>query len=66
MKPRMAQQITVFLCDHCASVHIGMGRNGKMFAEAIPNDAEAVARDLLASIAESKALQAGFPTGRPH
>ncbi|MEO3386052.1 hypothetical protein [Mesorhizobium sp. CAU 1741] len=66
MKVKMAESINVFLCDHCAAVHIGMWRNGKMFAEAIPNDAEAVARDLLRTIAESKTLQAASPVGRKH
>jgi hypothetical protein len=60
-KVKMAQRIGLFLCEHCASVHIGFWRNGQMFAEATPNDIEAVAADLVATIAESRALQ-GVPT----
>lgn len=66
MKIRMAEQITVFLCEHCDAVHIAMWRNGKIFAQAIPMDAAAVAGDLNAAIAESLARQAGLPTGRKH
>ena len=54
----MAQQISFFLCDHCAAVHIGMYRNGRMFAEAIPEDIEAVAADLRATIAASRERRA--------
>lgn len=53
MKPKMAQSIGFFLCPDCASVHIGFWRDGKMFAEAIPNDITAVAEDLDRTILES-------------
>lgn len=66
MKVKMAQSINVFMCEHCAAVHIGLYRNGKMFAEAIPLDASAFAKDLAEAIAESEALQAGAPSARRH
>ncbi|TDR34707.1 hypothetical protein [Aquamicrobium defluvii] len=53
MKPKMAQQISFYLCDHCAAVHIAFHRNGKIFAEAIPDDIAAVAEDLDRAIVES-------------
>lgn len=59
MKSKMAHMMAVFLCDHCSAVHVGMWRNGEMFAEAIPMDPDAFAADLLATIAESKARSAG-------
>jgi hypothetical protein len=65
MKPRMAQTLQIYLCEHCAAVHIGMFRNGKLFAEAIPNDPDSVLRDLQEAIAESRARQgASDTTGR--
>lgn len=51
---RMAETLTVFLCDHCAAVHIGFWRKGEMFAEAIPDDIEAVARRLEEAVEESR------------
>lgn len=57
MKVKRAETMAFFLCEDCASVHIGLWRNGQMFAEAIPYDAEAVLSDLQATIAESKARQ---------
>ena len=53
MKPKMAQQISFYLCDHCAAVHIAFWRNGKVYAEAIPDDIGAVAEDLDKAIVES-------------
>lgn len=53
MKPKMAQHISFYLCEHCASVHIAFHRNGKIFAEAIPDDIAAVAEDLDRAIVES-------------
>ncbi|MGS1095828.1 hypothetical protein ACVCNR_14720 [Aquamicrobium terrae] len=53
MKPKMAQRISFYLCDHCAAVHIAFWRNGKIFAEAIPDDITAVAQDLDNTIVES-------------
>lgn len=66
MKVKMAQTIQVYLCDECASVHIGMFRGGKLFAEAIPFDPKAFAADLQIAIAESDALQAGATHNRRH
>ncbi|MGX9145875.1 hypothetical protein [Mesorhizobium sp. 128a] len=57
MKVKMAQSIAIYLCENCASVHIGFYRNGQLFAEAIPNDIETLASELAAQIAESKARQ---------
>lgn len=57
MKVKMAQSISIFLCEHCASVHIGFYRNGHLFAEAIPSDIDTLAQELAAQIAESKARQ---------
>ncbi len=56
---KRADQIHIFLCDHCAAVHIGFIRNGRMFAEAIPIDVDQVAADLKKSIAESRERQSG-------
>lgn len=61
VKPKMAQSIGVFLCEQCASVHIGFWRNGKMYAEAIPDNIEAVAAELNAAIEESRRRQRGLP-----
>ncbi|MHB2265005.1 hypothetical protein [Aliihoeflea sp. PC F10.4] len=66
MKIKMAHGINVFMCDKCAAVHIGLWRNGKMFAEAIPFDPKVFAQDLNEAIAESEALQSGQPTGSKH
>lgn len=66
MKVRMAETIQVYLCEDCASVHIGMFRKGELFAEAIPFDANALARELLAAIAESEARQSDGTGGRTH
>lgn len=57
MKVKMAETLQFYLCDHCAAVHIGLFRNGKLFAEAIPIDADAVLQDLQATIAESRQRQ---------
>ncbi|RUV17885.1 MULTISPECIES: hypothetical protein [unclassified Mesorhizobium] len=57
MKVKRAETIAFFLCDECSAVHIGLWRNGQMFAEAIPLDPDAVVADLQATIAESKARQ---------
>lgn len=54
MKPKIAQSINFFLCEHCSAVHIGMWRNGRMFAEAIPDDPDSVAAALIEAIAESR------------
>ena len=54
MKPKKAQSIQFFLCDTCAAVHIGLWRNGQMFAEAIPADIDAVATELQAAIDDSR------------
>lgn len=51
--PKMAQKISIFLCEHCAAVHIGMWRDGKMFAEAIPADIATLSLELQAAIVES-------------
>lgn len=59
MKPKMAQRISFYLCDHCAAVHIAFWRNGKVFAEAIPDDIGAVAEDLDETIVESVERQMG-------
>ena len=53
MKPKMAQQISFYLCDHCAAVHIALYRNGKIIAEVIPDDISAVAEELDRAIVES-------------
>jgi hypothetical protein len=53
-QPTMAHSIDFFLCEDCAAVHIGMWRNGRMFAEAIPLDIEAVAAALAKAIADSR------------
>lgn len=66
MKTKMAQSISFFLCEHCASVHIGLWRNGKMFAEAIPTDIDGVAADLNTVIEESHRRQRGAPGHKPH
>lgn len=57
MKTKRAETLSFFLCENCSAVHIGMWRNGQMFAEAIPYDADAVLADLQATIAESRARQ---------
>jgi glutaredoxin len=54
----MAHTIQAFTCPHCAAVHIGMFRNGKMFAEAIPVEIEGFAKSLAEKIAESRERQA--------
>jgi hypothetical protein len=66
MKVKMAQTIQVYLCDECASVHIGMFRGGKLFAEAIPFDPKAFAADLQTAIAKSEALLSGATHNRRH
>lgn len=66
MNPKMAHTIQVFLCDECSAVHIGMFRNGKLIAEAIPFDPKAFARDLNAAISESDAMQADASSGSKH
>lgn len=53
MTVKMAHSIGFFLCEHCSSVHIGMWRNGEMFAEAIPDNPEMVVAEMQAAIAES-------------
>lgn len=57
MKVKMVQSMSFFLCENCSAVHIGLWRNGQMFAEAIPMDPDAVVAELQAAIAESKARQ---------
>lgn len=64
MKIKMAHSINVFLCDTCSAVHIGMWRNGKLFAEAIPFDPKTFASDFNEAIAESEAMQAAIPHER--
>ena len=59
MKPKLADGIEVFLCEHCSAVHIGMWRGGKMFAEAIPDQPEAFLAELQEKIALSQREQAG-------
>lgn len=54
-KVTKAQQVGFFLCEKCSSVHIGMWRNGEMFAEAIPDDIIAVAMALNETIIASAA-----------
>jgi len=67
MAPKLAQSISFFLCEHCHSVHIGLWRNGKMYAEAIPTDIDGVAADLAATIEESRRRQRGAPLAhKPH
>lgn len=56
-KVQKAHGISVFNCEHCSSVHIGLWRNGKMIAEAIPasvETAELFRNDLDAAITEQK------------
>lgn len=62
MKVKMAEHIEIYLCEHCAAVHIGMFRNGKLFAEAIPIDAESVLENLKTTIAESERRQSAMST----
>lgn len=54
MKVKMAQEIRFYLCDECASVHIGLFRNGQLYAEAIPVNPDMVLEDLRLTIAESR------------
>lgn len=58
MKIKRAQSISCFICPDCTAVHIGFFRDGKMFAEAIPNDIDAVAADFTDKIKEARALAA--------
>lgn len=58
-KVKMAQRLSFYLCEHCASVHIAFWRNGEIFAEAIPDDIAAVAEDLDRAIVESVERQMG-------
>lgn len=60
----MAQQLKIYLCEHCAAVHIGFFRNGEMFAEAIPNDADEVLHEMMIAVAESRQRQT--PAGSRH
>lgn len=64
MKVTMAQQIRIYLCEHCSSVHIGFFRNGELFAEAIPNDAELVLDEMVAAVIVSRERAA--PKGHRH
>lgn len=66
MKSQMAQSISIFLCEHCASVHISFERNGRMYAEAIPDDIEALAAELNKTITESRARKLGAPPHSRH
>jgi hypothetical protein len=66
MKVIRAEKIEVFLCDQCAAVHIGLWRDGTMFAEAIPFDPKTFAGALAEAIAESEARQAGQQRERKH
>lgn len=67
MKPKMADSINIFMCKHCSAVHIGMWRNGKMFAEAIPMQPDALVTDLVEAVEYSRRLQAGgAPAGHKH
>ena len=65
MKPKLAQKISFYLCDHCAAVHIAFYRNGKIFAEAIPEDISAVAEELDRAIVESVERRI-FPSPAAH
>jgi len=64
-KPKMAQIISAYVCEHCSSVHIGLFRNGRLFAEAIPHDPQAFAADLAKAIAESREVDSA-PASRKH
>lgn len=55
---KKAEQLQIFLCEHCASVHIGLWRGGQMFAEAIPDDPGEVLNELRLAIDESQQRQA--------
>lgn len=57
MKVKMAQQMQFYLCGDCSAVHVAFYRNGKIFAEAIPNNPEEMLAELAACIEESKALR---------
>lgn len=56
-KVKMAQHMEIYLCEHCAAVHIGFFRDGKLFAEAIPNYPELMLVELQQAIAESQRRQ---------
>jgi len=57
MAVKMVESISIFLCENCSSVHIGLWRHGRMFAEAIPVDIDTLVDELNAAVAESKARQ---------
>lgn len=63
MAIKRAEEIRIFLCEHCASVHIGLFRGGKLFAEAIPNDPEEVLGEMRLAVVESKVRQASPSAG---
>ncbi|MDB5522810.1 MAG: hypothetical protein JWM58_573 [Rhizobium sp.] len=58
-KVKMAEQIEFYLCDHCAAVHIGFYRQGKLFAEAIPDDPGLMLKEMTDAITKSKQRQSG-------
>lgn len=60
MKKKMAQAISVYLCEHCASIHIGMYRGGELFAEAIPDNPGELLNEMRLALAESQ-LRQGKP-----
>jgi hypothetical protein len=57
MTVKRAEQIEIFLCDHCAAVHIGLFCDGEMFAEAIPTDPIPLLENLAEMIDESDRRQ---------
>jgi len=57
MKVKMADSMSFYLCEHCSAVHIRMWRNGRLIAEAIPDDPDPIVAALQTTIAESKARQ---------
>jgi hypothetical protein len=54
---KRAHHIEIYLCEHCASVHIGLFRDGELFAEAIPNEPALVLDDLTKAVAKSAQRQ---------
>jgi len=63
MAVKRAEEISIFLCEHCASVHIGLFRNGKLFAEAIPNEPEEILDEMRLAIVASKVRKASPSKG---
>lgn len=63
MAAKRAQEISIFLCENCSAVHIGLFRNGKMFAEAIPDNAGAVLNELRLKVVESQMRRDGASKG---